>query len=54
MSAPIPSIIRRANEAEQAQLMELVESLQIRDMQRMYNGLTERCFNQCVNNFRSR
>ncbi|CEP00828.1 Mitochondrial import inner membrane translocase subunit [Plasmodiophora brassicae] len=42
------------SEAEQARLMDVLQELQVRDAQSMYNKLAERCFDRCVDNFRGR
>ena len=43
--APVPSF--------PATLMKL-EEMQMKDTLRMFNGLVERCFGECVNSFRSK
>lgn len=42
-----------ASKAEQDDMMMALNELQVRDTQRLFNGLTERCFTKCVNDFRS-
>ncbi|GAB4818170.1 hypothetical protein N2152v2_005216 [Parachlorella kessleri] len=37
---------------QQQQLMQAIESMQVRDSLRMYNSLVERCFKDCIENFR--
>jgi hypothetical protein len=41
-------------ESDQQEFLKLLEDMQIKDSQRMYNSLTERCFEGCVVNFRTR
>lgn len=42
-----------ASKAEQDDMMMALNELQVKDTQRLFNGLTERCFIKCVNDFRS-
>ncbi|PRW57797.1 mitochondrial import inner membrane translocase subunit Tim9 [Chlorella sorokiniana] len=39
---------------QQQQLMQAIEQMQVRDSLRMYNSLVERCFRDCVSEFRSK
>ncbi|CAN4116088.1 unnamed protein product [Withania somnifera] len=39
-------------EADQQRMAAMVDQLQIRDSLRMYNSLVERCFTDCVDNFK--
>ncbi|KAK9915815.1 hypothetical protein WJX75_004428 [Coccomyxa subellipsoidea] len=39
-------------EAQRNELMQKIEEMQVRDSLRMYNGLVERCFKDCVESFR--
>ncbi|KAL4545996.1 hypothetical protein Ndes2526B_g05116 [Nannochloris sp. 'desiccata'] len=39
---------------QQQQLMQAIESMQVRDSLRMYNSLVERCFKECVDSFRKK
>eukprot|EP00898_Chlorokybus_atmophyticus_P002031 jgi/Chlat1/2829/Chrsp187S02975 len=39
---------------DQEKMTQLIEGMQMRDSLRMYNSLVERCFNDCVDNFRRR
>ncbi|KAL1921824.1 uncharacterized protein VTP21DRAFT_10466 [Calcarisporiella thermophila] len=41
------------NQAEQMRLQQLIEQKQMRDFMRLYTGLVERCFNDCVSDFNS-
>ena len=38
--------------ADQQRMVDMVEGMQTRDSLRMYNRLVERCFSQCVTEFR--
>eukprot|EP01104_Vermistella_antarctica_P010958 TRINITY_DN2989_c0_g1_i1.p7 TRINITY_DN2989_c0_g1~~TRINITY_DN2989_c0_g1_i1.p7 ORF type:complete len:109 (+),score=38.46 TRINITY_DN2989_c0_g1_i1:34-327(+) len=45
--------IQQAQEGgDQAELMRMLEESQIKDTLRMYNNLVQKCFGDCVNNFR--
>jgi|TARA_B100000524_G_scaffold26068_1_gene13072 import inner membrane translocase subunit TIM9 len=35
-------------------MVEKLEELQLKDTLRMFNGLVERCFSECINSFRSK
>jgi mitochondrial import inner membrane translocase subunit TIM9 len=39
---------------DQAQLMAMMQEMQMADSLRMYNELVERCFGECVDTFRGR
>ena len=39
---------------ERDALLEVMNELQLKEMQQMFNGLGQRCFTRCVTNFRSR
>jgi mitochondrial import inner membrane translocase subunit TIM9 len=39
---------------QQARVLEKLEELQIQDSMNTFNGLVQRCFNQCVTSFRSK
>ncbi|KXS20032.1 hypothetical protein M427DRAFT_52304 [Gonapodya prolifera JEL478] len=41
------------NAVERAQMEQLIEQKQMKDFLRMYAGLVDRCFNDCVNDFTS-
>ena len=47
-----PSDLDAMGEDDKREMMEMVETMQTRDSLRMYNGLVERCFRECVDNFR--
>ncbi|KAJ4824741.1 protein transporter tim9 [Turnera subulata] len=38
-------------EEDKQRMNSMIENLQLRDSLRMYNSLTERCFNDCVESF---
>ncbi|PHT37644.1 Mitochondrial import inner membrane translocase subunit Tim9 [Capsicum baccatum] len=40
------------NQADQQRMAAMIDQLQIRDSLRMYNNLVERCFTDCVDNFK--
>ncbi|XP_059305590.1 mitochondrial import inner membrane translocase subunit Tim9-like [Lycium ferocissimum] len=42
------------SEADQLRMTAMIDQLQVRDSLRMYNSLVERCFTDCVDNFRSK
>jgi len=42
------------SEADKAAMLEKLEEMQMKDTMRMFNGLVERCFSECVNGFRSK
>lgn len=42
------------NARDQAQLMAMMQEMQMADSLRMYNELVERCFGECVDSFRGR
>ena len=46
--------LQQATPQERESLMEAMNEMQIREMQSMFNMLTQKCFNKCVNNFRGR
>mmetsp|Transcript_24099 Transcript_24099/g.33996 ORF Transcript_24099/g.33996 Transcript_24099/m.33996 type:complete len:135 (-) Transcript_24099:111-515(-) len=50
----IGEYMQTASPAEQEELMLAMNEMQVKDTQRMFNGLTERCFEKCVTNFRQR
>ena len=35
-------------------MMQMLEDIQMRDSLRMFNGIVERCFSECVTGFRSK
>jgi len=37
-----------------AEMLERLEDMQLKDTLRMFNGLVERCFSECVTGFRSK
>ncbi|KAG2670171.1 mitochondrial import inner membrane translocase subunit Tim9 [Juglans microcarpa x Juglans regia] len=39
-------------EEDKIRMSSMIDQLQIRDSLRMYNSLVERCFNDCVDNFK--
>ena len=39
-------------EADKEEMMNMIEGMQTRDSLKMYNGLVERCFKECVDSFR--
>ena len=39
-------------EADKEEMMSMIEGMQTRDSLKMYNGLVERCFKECVDSFR--
>eukprot|EP00954_Amorphochlora_amoebiformis_P005544 437985-Amorphochlora_amoeboformis.AAC.1 len=39
---------------EQKEIESMMQDMMFREMQEVYIGLVDRCFNKCVNNFRSR
>ncbi|XP_054792256.1 mitochondrial import inner membrane translocase subunit Tim9-like [Prosopis cineraria] len=39
-------------EEDKLRMAAMIDQLQIRDSLRMYNSLVERCFNDCVDNFK--
>eukprot|EP00897_Mesotaenium_endlicherianum_P006715 jgi/Mesen1/6071/ME000031S05342 len=39
-------------EEDKVKMMNMIETLQMRDSLRMYNSLVEKCFNNCVEGFR--
>lgn len=47
-----PADLDNMGEEDKREMMEMVESMQTRDSLRMYNSLVERCFRECVENFR--
>lgn len=47
-----PSDLDAMGDEDKREMMEMVETMQTRDSLRMYNGLVERCFRECVDNFR--
>jgi import inner membrane translocase subunit TIM9 len=48
------SFLQNASPQDQASFVAALEDMHLRDTQRMYNGLTLRCFDTCVNSFRTR
>ena len=42
------------NPQQQARVMEKLEELQMQDSMDTFNGLVQRCFNQCVTSFRAK
>lgn len=46
--------LQGASSGEQEELMLAINEMQVKDTQRLFNGLTERCFDKCVTNFRQR
>ncbi|KAG2187948.1 hypothetical protein INT44_000698 [Umbelopsis vinacea] len=42
---------QRYNQAEQAQIAQMIEHKQMKDFLRLYSNLVQRCFNDCVNDF---
>ncbi|KAL7409738.1 mitochondrial import inner membrane translocase subunit TIM9 [Mrakia frigida] len=42
------------NSAEQAHMSKIIEKKQMQDFMKLYSGLVERCFNNCVNDFTSK
>ena len=43
---------RRDPPEDEKKMTAMVESMQVRDSLRMYNGLVEKCFSTCVQSFR--
>ena len=46
--------MEHASEADRQATMAKLEEMQVKDMLRMFNGLVERCFSECVSSFRSK
>ena len=46
--------MEHASEADRQATMAKLEEMQVKDMLRMFNGLVERCFSECVNEFRGK
>jgi import inner membrane translocase subunit TIM9 len=44
---------RLQSEEEKKEFLDILNDMQIRDMQRMYSNLTQRCFTSCINDFKS-
>ncbi|KAF9296043.1 protein transporter tim9 [Mortierella antarctica] len=42
------------NDAERNHLQRVMEQKQMKDFLKLYSGLVERCFNDCVNDFTSK
>ncbi|KAH7422482.1 hypothetical protein KP509_12G010600 [Ceratopteris richardii] len=40
------------SEDDKLRMTSMIDQLQVRDSLRMYNSLVERCFMQCIDNFR--
>lgn len=43
-----------SSQQQEQRFMEMVQEMQIVDSLRMYNELTQNCFDRCVDSFRSR
>mmetsp|Transcript_76483 Transcript_76483/g.127448 ORF Transcript_76483/g.127448 Transcript_76483/m.127448 type:complete len:99 (-) Transcript_76483:408-704(-) len=46
--------LEQSSEAERHAMLEKLEEMQVKDTLRMFNGLVERCFSECINGFRSK
>ncbi|KAJ3121491.1 protein transporter tim9 [Nowakowskiella sp. JEL0407] len=44
----------RISQADQNKFQQLIEEYQVRDFMRLYSGLVDRCFTDCVNDFTSK
>ncbi len=46
--------IANASPKERQELLDKMEEMHVSDTQRMFNGLTQRCFEMCVTSFRTK
>lgn len=53
MNVPLEAVAELPEEHRQA-MMATLEHMQVRDSLRMYNRLVQRCFTDCVTDFRSK
>ncbi|KAI8470048.1 MAG: mitochondrial inner membrane translocase [Monoraphidium minutum] len=49
-----PEAVAGMSEQHRAAFLMQLEHMQIRDSMRLYNNLVQRCFNDCVDDFRSK
>ncbi|GBG00124.1 mitochondrial import inner membrane translocase subunit Tim9 [Raphidocelis subcapitata] len=49
-----PEAVAGMSEDHKAAFLAQLEHMQIRDSMRLYNNLVQRCFNDCVDDFRSK
>ncbi|KAI5063056.1 hypothetical protein GOP47_0021603 [Adiantum capillus-veneris] len=47
-----PGDLDNLSEADKLRMVTMIDQLQVRDSLRMYNSLVEKCFGQCIDNFR--
>lgn len=50
----IAGALDQGSEAEKQAMLQKLEEMQLKDTLRMFNGLVERCFSECVVSFRSK
>ncbi|KAL1515542.1 hypothetical protein AB1Y20_002163 [Prymnesium parvum] len=50
----IVASLEQSSEADRQAALQKLEEMQMKDTLRMFNGLVERCFGECVNGFRSK
>ncbi|EOD06038.1 mitochondrial import inner membrane translocase Tim10 [Emiliania huxleyi CCMP1516] len=46
--------MEHASAEQRTEMLERLEEMQLKDTLRMFNGLVERCFSECVTGFRSK
>jgi import inner membrane translocase subunit TIM9 len=56
MSAPqgMQRFLESGSEEEKTAFLAVLNEMQLEDSQRLYNGLSERCFTKCVTDFKAR
>mmetsp|Transcript_14367 Transcript_14367/g.32922 ORF Transcript_14367/g.32922 Transcript_14367/m.32922 type:complete len:95 (-) Transcript_14367:920-1204(-) len=47
-----PSVLQHLNDNDKQKMLDMIDEMQTRDSLKMYNGLVQRCFADCVHTFR--
>lgn len=48
------STLENSDAAQRTEMLQKLEEMQLKDTLRMFNNLVERCFAECVHNFRAK